>query len=88
MNPRDHSWWKPPPETTSEHYGKLAERARLRLAEPPSLLADPPRRGDRRCVNCRSCLPEIAVKNGDPFCSTECARTWHDQLAASPSIGG
>jgi hypothetical protein len=88
MNPRDHSWWKPPAETKSEHYGKLAERARLRLSEQPSLRADPPRRADGRCVNCRRDRPVIAVKDGDPFCSNECARTWHDQLAASPSIGG
>jgi hypothetical protein len=85
MNPRDQGWWRTPPETAIEHYGKLAEKARLRLGERPSLLADPPQRGDGRCVNCRGSRPEIAVKNGDPFCSTGCACTWHDQLA---SIGG
>jgi hypothetical protein len=85
MNSRDRSWWKPPPETMIQHYGKLAEEARLRLGERPSLLADPPRRGDGRCVNCRRGRSEIAVKDGDPFCSTECAHTWHDPLA---TIGG
>jgi hypothetical protein len=83
MNPRDRGWWSPPPETAISHYGKLAEEARLRLGERLSLPADPPQRGDGRCVNCRSRRPGIAVKNGDPFCSTGCARTWHDQLADS-----
>jgi hypothetical protein len=62
MNPRDRGWWRRPPETAIEHYGKLAEKARLRLGERPSLLADPPQRGDGRCVNCRRSRPEIAVK--------------------------
>jgi hypothetical protein len=83
MNPRDRGWWSPPPETAISHYGKLAEEARLRLGERLSLPADPPQRGDGRCVNCRSSRPGIAVKNGDPFCSTGCERTWHDQLADS-----
>jgi hypothetical protein len=85
MNPRDRGGWKPPPDTAIDRYGKLAEEARLRLGEGPSLLADPPRRGDGCCVNCRRGRPEVAVKHGDPFCSTGCARTWHDQLAP---VGG
>jgi hypothetical protein len=88
MNSSDRSWWRHPPETAIDRYRNLAEKTRLRLGEPPSLPADPPQRGDRRCVNCRGSRPELAVKNGDPFCSTGCARTWYDQLAASPSISG
>jgi hypothetical protein len=83
MNPRDRAWWRPPPGTAISHYGKLAEEARFRLGERRSLPADPPQRGDGRCVNCRRSRPSFAVKNGDPFCSTRCARTWHDQLADS-----
>jgi hypothetical protein len=85
MNPRDRGWWRRPPETAIEHYGKLAEKARLRLGERPSLLADPPQRGDGRCVNLPQKPPRDRSQNGDPFCSTRCACTWHDQLA---SIGG
>jgi hypothetical protein len=51
--------------------------------------ADPSRRRDGRCSGCGGERPEVAVKNGDPFCSTGCARGWHDQLAnPSPSTGG
>jgi endogenous inhibitor of DNA gyrase (YacG/DUF329 family) len=41
--------------------------------------ADPPERDDGRCAKCGGTLPEVAVKNDDPFCSTPCARSWHDQ---------
>lgn len=87
-HPRDHSWWSPPPETAISHVGKLAEKARMRLEEQPSIRADPRGRRDGRCVSCRSSRSEVAVKNGDPFCSTACARDWHRQLAASPSTSG
>jgi hypothetical protein len=87
MNPRDRVWWRPSPETAIDHYGRLAEEARIRLRERPALLVDPSRRRDGRCVICRSSRPEFAVKHGDPFCSTRCARIWHDQLADSSSIG-
>jgi hypothetical protein len=54
----------------------------IEVGRAASLLADPPG-GDGRCTNCRSDRPEIAVKDGDPFCSNECARTRHDQLQQS-----
>lgn len=54
---------------------------------PSPLRADPPERRDGRCVNCRGSRPEVAAKNGDPFCSTLCARAWHDQLTGKPSAG-
>jgi hypothetical protein len=88
MRPRDRSWWNHPPETAINRYGKLAEETRMRLGEHASLSVDPPQRRDGRCASCRDSRPEIAVRNGDPFCSTRCARFWHDQLAGSPSIGG
>jgi hypothetical protein len=54
-----------------------------------SIRADPSRRRDGRCSGCGGERPEVAVKNGDPFCSTSCARGWHNQLAnPSPSTGG
>jgi hypothetical protein len=54
-----------------------------------SIRADPPPRRDGHCPCCGSERPDVAVKNGDPFCSTGCARGWHDQLAnPSPSTGG
>jgi hypothetical protein len=89
MRPRDGSWWDQPPEAAIKNrYGNLAEDTRMRLGDQPSLRADPPHRRDGRCVNCHTSRPEIAVKNGDPFCSTHCARIWHDQIAESPSSGG
>lgn len=33
-----------------------------------------------RCTCCGSERPEVAAKNGDPFCSTACARGWHGQV--------
>jgi hypothetical protein len=57
----------------------------MRLNEQPALPADPPQRKDGRCVSCRGSRPEVAVKNGDPFCSTSCARAWHGQIEDSPS---
>lgn len=43
--------------------------------------ADPSPRRDGRCPCCGSERPDVAVENGDSFCSTGCARGWHDQLA-------
>ena len=58
------------------------------LANQPPIRPDPSRRRDGRCSSCGNERPEVAVKNGDPFCSTGCARGWHNQLASSPSTGG
>jgi hypothetical protein len=79
-HPRDHGWWTPPPESPINHYAMLAERARRRLGEQPSMQADPPQGADGRCAECGAPRPEVAIKNADPFCSTPCARSWHDQL--------
>src|SRR5262249_52494882 len=89
MRPRDGSWWNEPPDAAiKNHHAKLAQDTRMRLGEQPSVRNDPPQRRDGYCVNCGSSRPEIAIKNGDPFCSTQCARDWHDQLVDSPSSGG
>lgn len=42
---------------------------------------DPPTSGDGGCYVCQRKRPVVAVKHGDPFCSTECARVWHSKLA-------
>jgi len=34
---------------------------------------------DGRCAVCGKERPMIAVIHKDPFCSTSCARAWHDQ---------
>ena len=31
-----------------------------------------------RCAVCPKKLPPIALREGDPFCSNECARKFHD----------
>jgi len=38
---------------------------------------DPEPRRDGKCVVCRGERPERAIKEGDPFCKTECARAWY-----------
>src|SRR4029453_2176725 len=76
-HPRDHGWWTPPP---INHVAKLADRTRERLGEQTSLPADPPQRDEGRFAEWGAPRPEVAVKNGDPLCSTPCARSWHDQL--------
>jgi hypothetical protein len=59
------------------------------LGNQRPIRADPSGRRDGRCSCCGGERPEVAVKNGDPFCSTGCARRWHDQLGSpSPSTGG
>jgi hypothetical protein len=88
MNPRDRGWWSAPPDTSISRYGNLAEETRVRLGGQRSLRADPAQRRDGCCANCRGDRPEVAVKNGDPFCSTGCARAWHEHTADSPSAGG
>jgi hypothetical protein len=42
--------------------------------------ANPPVRPDGRCVCCGGERPEVALRSSDPFCSSKCARGWHDQL--------
>lgn len=39
----------------------------------------PPQRDDRLCARhgCKRELPAIAWREGDPFCSAECARSYH-----------
>lgn len=37
---------------------------------------DPPIREDGRC-RCGKRRPPVAVTHKDPWCSTNCARTWH-----------
>ena len=39
---------------------------------------DPPIRRDGRCAVCSGRRGEIARRNLDPFCRTECAKLWHD----------
>jgi len=71
----------PPPSLDKEtdRLTTLAEQTRLRLGQQPQIGIDPSRRKDGRCAQCRGERPEVAVKNQDPFCSTTCARDWHDQ---------
>jgi hypothetical protein len=38
---------------------------------------DPPIRDDGRCCICGRAQPPAALRDGDPFCATECARAWH-----------
>ena len=56
------------------------------LGHQRPIRADPSPRRDGRCPCCGSERPDVAVKNGDPFCSTGCARGWHDQLATPEPI--
>lgn len=44
-----------------------------------SEVKDPPIRADKKCARqgCHQKLPEIAIKNFDPFCSTDCCRQYH-----------
>jgi hypothetical protein len=75
----------PSPDKEADRLTTLAESTRMRLGhQQPQIRSDPPDRDDGRCVNCRGERPEIAVRNHDPFCSTVCARGWHDQTADSP----
>jgi hypothetical protein len=87
MNQPGRGRWNAPPDTSVNRLGNLAEETRLRLGGQGSFQSDPPLRRDGCCANCRSSRPEVAVKNGDPFCSTGCARTWHSQSAGSPTTG-
>ena len=57
----------------------------MRLDKQPPIRTDPPQRKDGRCTECGEDRPDVAVKNGDPFCSSVCARIWHDQLVDSPT---
>lgn len=41
------------------------------------LVADPPARRGGRCATCGQPLPDLAVKAGDPFCTTDCCRRYH-----------
>jgi hypothetical protein len=89
MSPKGRSeWWLPAPKAATDRYRDLAETTRLRMGLQSPLRADPRERKDGCCVNCRGSRPEVAIKSADPFCSTRCARTWHDQLTESPSTGG
>lgn len=48
---------------------------------------DPPVRYDGLCFVCKGVRPDPAVEHGDPFCSTGCARVFHDTPAdASTAI--
>lgn len=42
--------------------------------------------GKYLCAVCGAELPELCVKDSDPFCRTECARTFHDNPL--PERGG
>lgn len=47
---------------------------------------EPKVRKDGSCLVCGGARPEAAVKDGDPFCRTECCREHHGtQLPALPS---
>lgn len=56
-----------------------------RMRKQLPVKADPPVRRDGRCRGCGGERPEGAFKHVDPFCSTACARGWHDETIASPS---
>jgi hypothetical protein len=43
--------------------------------------SDPPVPSDKRCYVCARARPAPAIEAGDPFCSTECCRTYHAPLA-------
>jgi hypothetical protein len=67
----------------TEELKKLSSRARVDQRSSPR--ADPATRRDGRCPCCGRERPEVAVKNDDPFCSTGCARSWHEVASSSPS---
>ena len=49
---------------------------------------DPKRRklkGVFVCAVCKKPLDEIVVRDGDPFCSVECCRAFHDTEIALPN---
>ncbi len=50
------------------------------MEKQPPLKANPPVQSDGRCVCCGGARPEVALRSGDPFCSSKCAREWHNQL--------
>ena len=39
---------------------------------------DPPIRKNGRCAVCNAPRPHLAQAQGDPFCSTNCCRIWHE----------
>jgi len=86
-HPSDRDWSTPADEAKA-HSARLAEETRQRIGGQPALPDNPPQRRDGSCVSCGGDRSEIAVKNGDPFCSTGCAKDWHGQLADSPSTSG
>jgi hypothetical protein len=45
------------------------------------LPSNPKLPGDGRCYVCAGLRPEVAVKELDPFCSTECAKVFHAKTA-------
>ena len=45
-----------------------------------SLLPDPPTKSRGRCAVCGHWRPPIAKAHGDPFCSRDCAGSWHSPL--------
>lgn len=47
---------------------------------------DPPMRKDKLCVVDSKPLPQIAVVNGDPFCSTACCRKWFELSESGVSV--
>lgn len=51
-----------------------------------SVAYQPPRvRDDGTCAVCLKVRPEVAVKAGDPFCSTACARADYSGTSAPPA---
>jgi hypothetical protein len=88
--PNERGRWHPPPSPDKadkevDRLSALAVTTRMRLGQQqPQVRTDPPDRKDGRCVQCRGERPEIAVKNQDPFCSTACARDWHDLTDLAP----
>jgi len=51
--------------------------------------ADPKQRPSLRCAGqgCKKKLPEAAIKNLDPFCSTACCHEFHGVVIQMPGRG-
>ena len=42
-----------------------------------TLKPDPKMRKDKKCFVCKEPLPEIAIKEKDPFCQSTCCMEFH-----------
>src|SRR5262245_29129782 len=50
-------------------------------ADLRAIADDPPITSDGKCYLCGRKRTEVAVEHDDPFCSTDCCKTWHSRVA-------